>query len=178
MSFREDLRLETLERREKGEPTAADLSRRLARLAPAVAETNGRIAAANALLPDDAAPIPPITWRPNPNSKRILRAPKWRLGHLDWLIYDARSAVWGVEPKLEFLLRQLGPDGPGVDATELDLTLREIRLDIRDVDAKGKEIDSRPKFNDWFLHYSIWMLAAAFTFAAASAMLLILSRID
>lgn len=177
MSLREDLRLETLERREKGEPTAADLSQRLARLAPAVTEINGRIAAANALLPDDAAPIPPITWRPNPNNKRILRAPKWRRGSLDRLIYDARSSVWLVEPKLEFLLRRLGPDGPGVDATDLDLTLREIRLDIRDVDATGKEIDSRPKFNDWAMANPVWILGGLLALMLGSTILLVLSRI-
>ena len=180
MSLREDLRmerLERLERREKGEPTPADLSQRLARLAPAVTETNGRIAAVNALLPDDAGRIPAITWRPNPNNKRILRAPKWRRWRLDWLTSSARSDIGSVESRLEYLLRRLGPDGPGVDATDLDLTLREIRLDIRDVDATGKEIDSRPKFNDWAMANPVWILGGLLALMLGSTILLVLSRI-
>ena len=173
MSISEDLRLERLERREAGGVTAAGLRKRLARTAPAVAEINDLIAEVNALLPEWAAPVSPISWRPNPDGKRLRRPPKWRLDTLDLLVANARSEISSVGQQAESLKRRLAPGGDGVDDRELDLLLREIRVSVREVDARGQEIDSRPKFQDWFWANPAPILAGAFIAVSAMAIGLI-----
>ena len=173
MSISEDLRLERLERREAGGVTAAGLRKRLARTAPAVTEINEIIAAVNALLPEWAAPVSPISWRPNPDGKRLRRPPKWRLDTLDLLIANARSEISSVGQQAESLKRHLAPGGDRVDDRELDLLLREIRVSVREVDARGQEIDSRPKLQDWFWANPTPILAGAFIAVSAMAIGLI-----
>lgn len=170
MSISEDWRLE---RREAGGATAAGLRQRLARTAPAVTETSATIAQVNALLPQWAAPIPLISWRPNPDGRHTRRPPQWRLDTLESLVTGARWEILSVRQQSASLKRRLSPGGAGTGDRELDLLLREIRVSIRDLDARGKEIDSRPKFKDWFWANPAPILTGAFIAISALAITLI-----
>lgn len=173
MSINEDLRLERLERREARGATAAALRQRLTRTAPAVTEANEIIAQVNALLPEWAAPIPPISWRPHPPGPHTRRPPQWRLNALDLLLSNARSEIWSIGQQAAALKQLLTPGNHRVGDGELDLLLREIRVSIRDLDATGQAIDSRPKLKDWFWANPAPILTGAFIAISALAIALI-----